>query len=90
MFKSENINRGREHVSSTHKEDKVVWTVIYFVLFGSVTVLLRANSVIASASLSLETFRVIEKAVQTANATCAFESWVVSTEGFFVSCLGKN
>lgn len=53
--------------------------VIYFVLFGRVTVLLRANSVIATASLSPETFRVIEKAVQTANATCAFESWVTST-----------
>lgn len=48
----------------------MVQTVIYFVLFfGSVSVPLRANSVIASALLSPETLRIIEKAVQTAKAT---------------------
>lgn len=50
-------------------------TVIYNVLtLGSVSVPLRANSVIASALLSPQTFRIIEKAVQTAKAAGATDS----------------
>lgn len=50
--------------------------MIYYTLrFGCIAIPLRANSVIASAAVSPETSRVIEKAVQTVNATCAAESW---------------
>lgn len=48
--------------------------IYYILLFGCVAIPLRANSVIASASVSPETSRVIEKAVRTVSVTCAAES----------------
>lgn len=62
--------------------------VIYYTLVsGSVTVPLKANSVIASALLSPETSRVIEKAVQTANATCALYHMELALRIFCITFL---